>query len=183
MGEITFILGGGRSGKSQFAIKLARSYTKSVVFVATASFQDREMRERIKLHRENRPSHWKTIEEPKSLVSLFKNLPKKIDLIIIDCLTIFISNLLLDKRSDSYIENEVILILKMLKKSKFDSILISNEVGLGIVPDNPLARKFRDLAGRINQRLADMSDKVYFIISGLPIKIKGAHDGNDYRCY
>jgi adenosylcobinamide kinase/adenosylcobinamide-phosphate guanylyltransferase len=172
MGKMIFILGGARSGKSQFAIKLAKAGTKSVVFVATASFKDREMQKRIKLHRKNRPSHWKTIEEPKNLVSLFKNLPKKFDLIIIDCLTIFISNLLLNGHTDSNIERGINLILKILKKSKFDSILISNEVGLGIVPDNPLARRFRDLAGRINQKVAKASDKAYLVVSGLSVQLK-----------
>ena len=172
MGKITLILGGARSGKSQCAVKLAKGYAKSVLFVATASAKDSEMRQRIKLHKKNRPAHWKTQEEPKKIVSLIKKLPDKFDLVIIDCLTLFISNLLLEKKSDAYIEKEVILILKGLKNSKFESILVSNEVGLGIVPDNPLARRFRDLAGRINQRLTRWSDKVYFIISGLPIKIK-----------
>lgn len=172
MGKITFILGGARSGKSQFAVKLAKGYAKSVLFVATASAKDSEMRKRIKLHKKNRPAHWKTQEAPKKLASLIKKIPDKFDLVIIDCLTLFISNLLLEKKSDAYIEKEIILILKRLKNSKFDSILVSNEVGLGIVPDNPLARRFRDLAGRINQRLASWSDKVYFIISGLPLKIK-----------
>lgn len=173
MGKIIFILGGARSGKSDFAIKLAKKTAKHILFVATANPLDKEMDSRIKLHKKNRPLHWKTIEEPKDLISVFKKLPKKFDLILIDCLTLFISNLLCDGRTDREIENKINFILKLLRKSKFKSIIISNEVGLGIVPDNPLARRFRDLAGRINQKVASVSDEVYFMVSGLSIKMKG----------
>jgi adenosylcobinamide kinase/adenosylcobinamide-phosphate guanylyltransferase len=172
MGEITFVLGGSRSGKSLYATKLAKGRAERVVFVATAAALDKEMQLRIKLHRKNRPSHWKTIEEPKKLSSLIKNFPLKFDLIIIDCLTLFISNLLLEGCTDKYIENEIESTLKILKKYNFDSILVSNEVGLGIVPDNPLARRFRDLAGKINQNVAGRADKVFFLVSGIPWRIK-----------
>lgn len=172
MGEITLILGGTRSGKSQYAIKLAKATNKQVLFIATACTLDKEMQLRIRLHKKNRPSDWKTIEEPKNLVSILKNLPTKPKLIIIDCLTLYISNLLMDNCTDAYIEDKVGSILKVIKKSDFDSVLISNEVGLGIVPDNPLARRFRDLSGRINQRVANVSDRVYFMISGLAMDVK-----------
>lgn len=172
MGKITFVLGGSRSGKSLYATKLAKERARRILFVATATAGDKEMQLRIKLHRKNRPAHWKTIEEPKKLSSLIKNLPLKFDLIIIDCLTLFISNLLLEGYTDKYIENEIKSILKMLKKCNFDSILVSCEVGLGIVPDNPLARRFRDLAGRINQNVAISSNKVFFLVSGIPWRIK-----------
>lgn len=172
MGKITFILGGARSGKSQFAIGLAKKTPKSVIFIATATDSDKEMRERIKLHRKNRPSHWKTIEEPKKLAALVKGIPKKTELIIIDCMTIFISNLLLEGKSDNFVENEIGLMLKNLAKARFNSLIVSNEVGMGIVPDNALARRFRDLAGKINQGIAKASNEVYFIVSGLRLKIK-----------
>ena len=172
MGKITLILGGARSGKSQFALKLARETSRSVVFIATATVSDKEMWKRIKLHRKNRPSHWKTIEEPKKLSFLVKRISKKTDLIIIDCLTIFISNLLLEGRSDYSIQSEVNSVLRTIRNSGFNSLIVSNEVGMGIVPDNPLARRFRDLAGRINQFIAAASDEAYFIVSGLPLKLK-----------
>ena len=172
MGKITFILGGARSGKSQFALNLAKKTSKAVIFIATAIASDKEMRERIKLHRKNRPSYWKTIEEPKKLSSLIRGSPKKTELIIIDCMTIFISNLLLEGKSDHYVEGEISSILKTLGKSGFNSLIVSNEVGMGIVPDNPLARRFRDLAGKINQSIAKASNEVYFIVSGLALKIK-----------
>lgn len=181
MGRLIFILGGCRSGKSHYAVKLAKKTAKKVLFVATAAPLDNEMRRRIKLHQKNRPLTWKTIEEPRDLVLRLKQLPKKYNLIIIDCLTLFISNLLIDGHSDNHIEDKVTLLLRLLKKFDSDSILVSNEVGLGIVPDNPLARRFRDLAGRINQKVADVSDKVYFMISGIPMKIKGDDDGKDKK--
>ena len=177
MAKLTFILGGARSGKSRFAIELAKKTAGRVAFIATARPEDDEMRRRIKLHRKNRPSRWKTIEGPRGLAPLIKNLPARYDLIIIDCLTIYISNLLLEGKGDRYIEREVSGILKSIKNLDFDSIIVSNEVGLSLVPDNPLGRRFRDLAGRINQMAAAASSKAYFIVSGLPIKIKGAEDG------
>lgn len=172
MGKITFLLGGARSGKSQFALESAKKAGKSVLFVATAIPFDEEMRRRIRLHRKNRPSHWKTAEAPKGLCALLKKIPKKIDLVIIDCITIYISNLLLENKPDSFIEKEVISILNTLKKSSLNCIIVSNEVGMGIVPENALARKFRDLAGKINQLIANASQEAYFIISGVPLKLK-----------
>lgn len=172
MGKIVFISGGARSGKSQYAVRLAKSNYRQVLFIATACASDKEMQLRIKLHKKDRPCDWKTIEEPKNIVSLVKDISKKVDLVIIDCLTLFISNLMLDNRSDVFIERQLNSLLKTLKRSQFDSILISGEVGLGVVPDNHLARRFRDLAGRVNQNVASMSDEAYFIIAGLPLKIK-----------
>ena len=179
MGKITLILGGARSGKSQFALKLAQKTARSVVFIATATVSDREMRRRIKLHRKNRPSYWKTIEEPKKLSFLVKRISKKTDLIIIDCMTIFISNLILEGKSDYSIQNEVNSALRTIRKSGFNSLIVSNEVGMGIVPDNPLARRFRDLAGKINQSIAAASDEAYLMVSGLPLKLKGADNEQD----
>ena len=174
MGKITFILGGARSGKSQFAVRLAKSCAKSVVFVATAIPFDKEMTQRVALHRKNRPCSWKTLEEPRKLSSLATKVSQRTDLVIIDCLTLFISNLLLEEKSESYIENEIHLFLSRIKKNKFNSLIVSNEVGMGIVPDNKLSRRFRDLSGKINQKVAKISDEVYFIVAGQPIKIKGS---------
>jgi len=172
MGEITFISGGSRSGKSSYAVKLAKEKTKKVLFIATAAALDKEMRLRIKLHKKSRPARWKTIEEPENLSLLAKDLSGAFDLVIIDCLTLFISNLLLKGHSDKYIEKEVNSALKIFKKRDFDTILVTNEVGWGIVPENPLARRFRDLAGRVNQNAAGISDKAFLMISGIPLRIK-----------
>src|SRR3989338_7476370 len=179
MGKIIFILGGSRSVKSSYAVKLAAKLSKDVLFVATAKPQDKEMQIRIKLHKKNRPSHWKTIEEPRSLGSVVKSVPKRFNLIVIDCLTLFISNLLEEGFSDKDIEVKILLLLKMFKKSNFKSILVSNEVGLAIVPANPLARRFRDLAGRINQMVAKKADEVDFIVAGLPFSLKSLPVGKE----
>lgn len=178
MGKITFILGGARSGKSQCALNLAREGGEGrVVFIATASAGDKEMRRRITQHRKSRPAKWLTIEEPQKLIRALKKVPKTARLVIIDCLTLLITNLMLEGRSDSFIEKEIRSGFSLLKKINCNGIIVSNEVGLGIVPENSLARRFRDTAGRINQAAAKMSDEVYFIASGLKLKMKGGGNG------
>lgn len=174
MGRITFILGGARSGKSQYALNLAReNKARKVFFIATASAADKEMRLRIERHRKDRPRDWRTIEEPRSLSRAFKRVPENAQLVIIDCLTLLITNLMLEGRSDRFIEQEIKSGFRLLKKLNCNSIVVSNEVGLGIVPENGLARRFRDTAGRINQSAARMSDEVCFIFAGLSLKMKG----------
>ncbi|TAN61906.1 bifunctional adenosylcobinamide kinase/adenosylcobinamide-phosphate guanylyltransferase [bacterium] len=174
MGKITFILGGARSGKSQYALSLAReSGAGKVLFIATASAGDREMRLRIARHKRSRPRGWRTIEEPRSLIRALKRAPRNTQLVIVDCLTLLITNLMLEGHSDSFIEKEVKSGFKLLKEIGCDSIVVSNEVGLGIVPENNLARRFRDTAGRINQAAARMSNEAYLMFAGLSIKMKG----------
>lgn len=171
MGKITFILGGARSGKSTYAVNLAKKHSK-VAFVATCLPMDNEMKKRIALHKKNRPASWKTFEEPKNLAPVLKNINSSIDCVIIDCLTLLISNLLLDGFKDRKIENRIGQMLEILKSAKYKSLIVSNEVGLGIHPNNRLGRRFRDLAGRINQLVAKKSDEVVFMVSGIPMKIK-----------
>ncbi len=172
MGNISFILGGARSGKSQFAIKLAKEKAKRVAFIASCEPLDREMKKRIMLHKKIRPAHWKTFEEFQNIASLLEKMGDKFDLILIDCLTLLLSNLILKKFKEKDIENEINQILCTLKKVSAKSIIVSNEVGLGIVPENKLARNFRDIAGRMNQLVAIKSDEVFFMIAGIPSKIK-----------
>lgn len=171
MGKITFILGGARSGKSSYAIKLAQGY-KKVAFIATSQALDKEMQQRIKLHQKARPAHWKTFEESKNIAPLLKKIGNDFECVIIDCLTLLVSNLLLGGYSQKIIENKINEILKGLKKNKSRVMVISNEVGLGIVPENKLARDFRDIAGKTNQIAAEAADEVFFMVSGIPIKIK-----------
>lgn len=174
MPRLIFILGGARSGKSRYALNLAKKFKAgNVAFIATASCGDDEMRRRIREHKRKRPRNWLTIEEPKSLVPALKRIPRKTELVIIDCLTLLVSNLMLGGSSDDFIEREIKASLKFLKKANLSAIIVSNEVGLGIVPDNPAARRFRDVAGRVNQIAAQMSDEAYFVISGLALKMKG----------
>lgn len=170
MGKITFILGGTRSGKSQFAVELAKA--KRTAFIATCQPRDSEMRERVLLHKKTRPAHWKTFQEPQNVSSLIENISDDFEFIVIDCLTLLVSNLQLRGYKKESIEEKINKILFALKAAKARSIIVSNEVGLGIVPQNKLARNFRDIAGRINQITAAKSNKVFFMVSGIPWRIK-----------
>lgn len=172
MGKITFILGGARSGKSYFAVNLAKKKGRKVAFIATSLAKDLEMKKRIELHRKIRPAHWRTFEEPKGISLLLKEIGSKFEVMIIDCLILLVSNLLLEGHNINEIEDEINKILICLKKIKAKSIIVSNEVGLGIVPQNKLARDFRDIAGRINQIVAEKSSEVFFLVSGIPWRIK-----------
>ncbi|MEW5758000.1 MAG: bifunctional adenosylcobinamide kinase/adenosylcobinamide-phosphate guanylyltransferase [Candidatus Omnitrophota bacterium] len=172
MGKITFILGGARSGKSTYALSLAKKY-KNVAFVATAEGLDKEMEKRIAIHKKSRPSHWQTFEETKDVSALFKRITPKLDLIIVDCLTLFVCNLFLANTREKDIENQVRSILKIVGKNRSDCVFVSNEVGLGIVPQNKLARDFRDIAGRVNQIVAKEASEAYFMVSGIPLKMLG----------
>ena len=172
MAKITFIVGGARSGKSRFALKLTQQKSKKVAFIATCLPLDLEMNKRISIHRKSRPAHWQTFEEPKDLVLVLKKIGSQFDTIIIDCLTLWVSNLLLKGKKEIFIENKINQILMLLKKNRSRSIIVSNEVGLGIVPNSKMGRAFRDIAGRINQIVADKSDEVFFMVSGIPWRIK-----------
>jgi adenosylcobinamide kinase/adenosylcobinamide-phosphate guanylyltransferase len=172
MNKITLILGGARSGKSSYALRLAKKY-KKVAFIATCLGLDKEMQERIRLHKESRPKHWKTFEEPRDLARLIGKLGNGFDCILIDCLTLLVSNLILSKNSQEQILEKIEELLAVLSKKKAKVIMVSNEVGLGLVPVNKLGRDFRDIAGRVNQMVARNADKVFFIVAGIPLKIKG----------
>jgi adenosylcobinamide kinase / adenosylcobinamide-phosphate guanylyltransferase len=176
MGKITFIMGGARSGKSAFALELANE-SERVAFIASCQPLDKEMKKRIGLHRKARPVGWKTFEESLEISRLLKQIANKFDLLLIDCLTLFLCNLMLKGFSQKKIEDEMNEILSILEKTKAGSIIISNEVGLGIVPRNKLSRDFRDTQGRINQLVARKASRVFFIAAGIPFKIKDAKYG------
>lgn len=172
--KIIFITGGARSGKSTLALKLAKKISKDkVTFIATCTPKDREMSERVQKHKKERPKSWKTIEEPDDL---YKALTSKTSVeskvVIVDCLTILISNLLLSGKKEDSIINEIGKALKKAKGYSFTLIVVSNEVGSGIVSVNEIARHFRDIAGKANQLTANISNSVYAMISGIPVKIK-----------
>lgn len=172
MGKITFILGGARSGKSVLASKMAKRYTK-VAFIATGQALDKEMKERILLHQKQRPGRWKTFEEPRNLNKLLSGIGDAFGCILIDCLTLLTSNLILARYKKEEIFKRIEAMLAILKKKKARVIIVSNEVGLGLVPVNKLGRDFRDVAGRVNQIAAKEAGEVFFMVSGIPIKIKG----------
>jgi len=171
MGKIILILGGARSGKSTHAVSLAKKH-KKVAFVATCQPLDKEMKERIRLHKEARPENWKTFEEPRDLNSLLIKMGDTFDCILIDCLTLLVSNLVLAGYKKKDITEKIEAMLATLKKKKAMVIMVSNEVGLGLVPANKLGRDFRDIAGKVNQIAAKEANKVFFIVSGIPLEIK-----------
>lgn len=172
MGKITFILGGARSGKSNYALKTAKENGKKVAFIATCKPQDLEMEQRIRQHKKIRPAHWRTFENYKDISLLLEEIGAGFDSILIDCLTLLVSDFMLNGFKESAIKNEINKLLKVLGQINAQSIIVSNEVGLGIIPENKLAREFRDIAGRMNQIVADKADNLYFLVSGIPLKVK-----------
>ncbi|OPZ74500.1 MAG: Bifunctional adenosylcobalamin biosynthesis protein CobP [Firmicutes bacterium ADurb.Bin456] len=180
-GKLILILGGARSGKSDFAEKLAARLEKRVVYIATASARDEEMLKRIQKHKAKRPAFWKTVEEEKSIVDIVKSGGKG-DLFLLDCATLWITNLLLDSNipapgapggplKEEWILEQAALLGDSVNNGA-DLIIVANETGLGLVPEYPLGRNFRDLSGKVNQILAARAEEVYFIIAGLPLRIK-----------
>ncbi|MDD4979935.1 MAG: bifunctional adenosylcobinamide kinase/adenosylcobinamide-phosphate guanylyltransferase [Candidatus Omnitrophica bacterium] len=172
MAKIIFITGGARSGKSAYALELAKKGKRKVAFIATCQALDKEMAKRINLHKKNRPRNWQTFEEPVNISKLLYKIIKKFPLILLDCLTLLVSNLILKGLREPAIYEEINKVLSELKKSRASAIIVSNEVGLGIVPKNKLGRDFRDIAGKINQFVARESDEVFFMVAGIPLKIK-----------
>ncbi|NQT06683.1 MAG: bifunctional adenosylcobinamide kinase/adenosylcobinamide-phosphate guanylyltransferase [Candidatus Omnitrophica bacterium] len=172
MGRLIFIIGGARSGKSRFSVELAKEKGKKVLFIATCSPKDEEMKKRIQKHKRSRPAGWKVVEGYRKISAVLNRHANNFDTIIIDCLGLFVTNLMMNRVRDKAIEKEITLIANRLLKSKTDIIVVSNEVGGGIVPDNPLARRFRDVLGISNQIMAGHADTVYMMQAGIPIKIK-----------
>jgi len=171
--KIILITGGARSGKSRFAEELARSFSGPRAYLATAQALDEEMAERIRQHRKNRPADWHTLEEPLKVADCISEEGSRFDLLLLDCLTLWISNLLMAGWNGAKIVEEGDRLLKVCQRAECSLILVGNEVGMGIVPENAQARLFRDLSGFIQQRAAREADEVYFMVSGIGQKIKG----------
>ncbi|MFH0974345.1 MAG: bifunctional adenosylcobinamide kinase/adenosylcobinamide-phosphate guanylyltransferase [Spirochaetota bacterium] len=186
MGKIIFITGGARSGKSTFAEKLLKN-EDSVVYIAAGIAFDSEMKDRIARHKEKRNPAWITVEKYKDLDIILKEIIKDKKFILIDCLTIMVSNLMIlendidwdtiDIKTVNIIEENILAEINKLLITVNDfpgeSIIVSNETGMGVVPPAPLGRYYRDIAGRINQVVAAAAHTAYFIVSGIPMKIKG----------
>jgi adenosylcobinamide kinase/adenosylcobinamide-phosphate guanylyltransferase len=170
------VLGGARSGKTGFAERLAMANSTSPAYLATAEAHDEEMAERVATHRRTREGRFTTIEEPIELSIAILKASKSHDVILVDCLTLWITNLLIAGRDVAALVDELGETLALVNQAKV--ILVSNEVGLGIVPDNAMARNFRDLAGAAHQRLAEICAEVYFVAAGLPMQMKGAAGRN-----
>ena len=170
MGHV-LVLGGARSGKTGFAEKLAMRAGKRAVYLATAQALDDEMRDRVAAHRQQRGAHFDTVEEPLALSAALRKAARTHDVILVDCLTLWITNLLVADRNVADAVDGLLEALQAISDTQV--ILVSNEVGLGIVPDNAMARMFRDLAGSAHQRLAEICDDAFFVVAGLPMVLKG----------
>jgi adenosylcobinamide kinase/adenosylcobinamide-phosphate guanylyltransferase len=170
--KLYFITGGARSGKSSFAEKLALDMTGKRAYIATAQALDAEMSARIEHHRIIRGNSWDTFEEPLAVAELLRKLTKRYEIALLDCLTLWLSNVMAHADGDGIVATRSEELVKAAKEFSGVCIIVSNEVGLGIVPDNPLARKYRDFAGLLNQKVAQASDEVYFTAAGIPLRIK-----------
>lgn len=183
---IILVTGGARSGKSTFAENLVRSFGDEVMYIATSIPFDDEMKERVKKHKERRPASWETFEGYKDLKQVFQRKDAAFQAVLLDCITVMVTNLMyefggfniedLDDKSVDCIEKKILQevadFLDAADLSSQTSVLVTNEVGFGIVPDNRQARIFRDMAGRINQYIASRADEVYLVVCGLSMKIK-----------
>lgn len=165
---LTFLLGGARSGKSAHAEKLATALPAPWIYIATAQAFDDEMAERIALHRSRRDEGWRTVDAPLDLVDALDVVPDG-QPVLLDCLTLWLSNHLL---AGSDLDKECDALTRVLAKPRGPWFVVSNEVGLGIVPDNALSRRFRDAAGRLHQQVAVAADRVLLLVAGLPLKVK-----------
>jgi len=186
MAKIILITGGARSGKSTYAEKLAMEENTKVLYVATSIPFDDEMKERVKKHRSRRPSNWDTFEGYKDLKNIFTNQSLEFNVVLLDCITIMVTNLILEKIGENieiFSEEELNQIEREILKEIADFldaamattksiILVTNEVGLGIVPEYKLARFFRDIAGRVNQYIASRAEEVFLVVCGIPVKVK-----------
>jgi adenosylcobinamide kinase/adenosylcobinamide-phosphate guanylyltransferase len=166
--SLTFILGGARSGKSAHAERLLTERAAPWTYIATAQAYDGEMRQRIAEHRARRGEGWETLEAPSDLVGALGAIPEG-RAVLVDCLTLWLTNHML---ADSDVAAECVRLAEVLSRPRGPWVVVSNEVGLGIVPDNALARRFRDAAGRLNQQVASTADTVLMMVAGLPLKVK-----------
>lgn len=166
--SLTLLLGGARSGKSTHAEKLATALPAPWTYIATAQSHDDEMAERIALHRSRRGEGWRTVDAPLDLAQALGSVPEGRP-VLVDCLTLWLSNHMLADHDVDAVSAELEQTLSAPRGPWF---VVSNEVGLGIVPDNPLGRRFRDAQGRLNQRVASIADRVLFMVAGLPMQVK-----------
>ena len=170
--RLTLVLGGARSGKSRYAETLITALPPPWIYVATVQALDAEMTARIEVHKARRGAGWTTVEAPRELAgALAAHVQAPI---LVDCLTLWLSNLMM---ADAPIEQELGRLAQALAKATGPMVLVANEVGSGIVPDNALARRFRDLQGSLNQRIAALADQVVLVVAGLPLSLKGPPTG------
>ena len=174
--RVVLLLGGARAGKSQLAEKLARQWGRRVLYVATAQPGDEEMRQRVEMHRARRPAHWRTLEEPLNVADAVAPHLSSVDTVLLDCMTLWASNILLAEenaaRAEERLMGEIERLVERCRQGNVTLLVVSNEVGQGVVPAYPLGRQFRDVLGRANQLLARSADAVLYCIAGIPIELK-----------
>lgn len=186
MSNIVMVTGGTRSGKSSYAEELCKLQNNNVAYIATSIPFDEGMKDRIKKHKEMRPKNWSTYEVYEDIYKIIKEIGRNHETVILDCVTLLINNLMFkfdinyeacDRSQidevEKYIQSQVKLLIEEVKKTNLFFIMVTNEIGMSIVPQNRLSRIYTDIAGRINQYIAKESDEVYFVVSGIPLKIKG----------
>lgn len=185
MSEIVFVTGGAKSGKSAFAESLCLDKNNRTGYIATSIPFDDEMKEKVRLHKERRPSNWTTYEIYEDVFKIIENISKKCDTVMLDCITLMVNNLMFKynmnpqdlsnkelEEMDEYIFNQFKKLIEEIRKTNLYFVFVSNEIGMGVVPANKLSRIYANTAGKINQYVASNSDDVYLVISGIPVKIK-----------
>ena len=172
--EITFVIGGCRSGKSTYARQTAEKVpAEQKIFIATCVPQDDEMKRRVARHQKERSQNWVTVEAPLDLPEAILQNSRRGDVILVDCLTLWVSNLLIETGDEKKTEDTISQLIEVLEKAICPIVLVSNEVGTGIVPENQLARQFRDITGWVNQAVARCANKVVWMVAGIPVTVKG----------
>ncbi len=183
MSRIVFVTGGARSGKSMFAQELTEQYN-DVAYVATSVITDEEMRERVRIHQNSRPQEWKTYETQKNMPRVFSQ--NTHEAFLVDCITVYIGNAIVEAvdeeaeiidmdvqfRLENNIMGEIKEIVGTIREKNMNAVFVTNEVGMGLVPEYPMGRMFRDVTGRVNKFLAGLADEAYLLVSGIPIKLK-----------
>jgi len=175
--KCTFVLGGARSGKSHYAQELAGKLSNRVLFVATGEALDEEMQARISQHKKARPETWRTLEIPTNIGKQIERQVGDAQVVLVDCLSLLVSNLLGDEpdypKAETRALAEIDQLIACMGKLDASFIIVSNEVGMGLVPETKIGRIYRDLLGKVNQRIAQHANEVYFMVAGTPIKVKG----------
>ena len=186
MSKVILVTGGARSGKSSFAEQLCKDRNNNTAYIATSIPFDDEMKDRVKKHKESRPQNWKTYEIYKDIYSIIEDISKFHKTVILDCVTLLVNNLMFTHDIDienatqdeineleKYIKDQVNKLIEEIRKTELYFVAVTNELGMAVVPANKLSRVYTDIVGRINQQIAAQSDEVYFVVSSIPMKIKG----------